>query len=80
MRTEHIRYMKEVKKYSSHKIWEAVMHVVFLAAACISIVAVALICIFLFANGIPAIAKIGAGDFLLGTKWKPGNNIFGIFR
>ncbi len=79
MRTEHIRYMKEVKKYSSHKIWEAVMHVVFLAAACISIVAVALICIFLFANGIPAIAKIGAGDFLLGTKWKPGNNIFGIF-
>lgn len=79
MRTEHIRYMKEVKKYSSHKIWEAVMHVVFLAAACISIVAVALICIFLFANGIPAIAKIGAGDFLPGTKWKPGNNIFGIF-
>lgn len=79
MRTEHIRYMKEVKKYSSHKIWEAVMHVVFLAAACISIVAVALICIFLFANGIPAIAKIGAGDFLLGMKWKPGNNIFGIF-
>lgn len=79
MRTEHIRYMKEVKKYSSHKIWEAVMHVVFLAAACISIFAVALICIFLFANGIPAIAKIGTGDFLLGTKWKPGNNIFGIF-
>lgn len=79
MRTEHIRYMKEVKKYSSHKVWEAVMHVVFLVAACISIVSVALICIFLFANGIPVIAKIGAGDFLLGTKWKPGNNIFGIF-
>ena len=55
------------------------MHVVFLAAACISILAVALICIFLFANGIPGIAKIGAGDFLLGTKWKPGNDIYGIF-
>lgn len=55
------------------------MHVVFLAAACISILAVAMICIFLFANGIPGIAKIGAGDFLLGTKWKPGNDIYGIF-
>lgn len=55
------------------------MHVVFLAAACISILAVALICIFLFSNGIPGIAKIGAGDFLLGTKWKPGNDIYGIF-
>ena len=32
------------------------MQVVFLIAACISILAVALICIYLFANGIPAIA------------------------
>ncbi|MCI5905207.1 MAG: phosphate ABC transporter permease subunit PstC [Oscillospiraceae bacterium] len=62
-----------------NKFKENAMHVVFLAAACISILAVALICIFLFANGIPGIAKIGAGDFLLGTKWKPGNDIYGIF-
>lgn len=55
------------------------MHIVFLVAACISILAVAMICIFLFANGIPGIVKIGAGDFLLGTKWKPGNDIYGIF-
>lgn len=55
------------------------MHGVFLAAACISILAVAMICIFLFANGIPGIAKIGAADFLTGTKWKPGNDIYGIF-
>ena len=45
----------------------------------ISIVAVALICIFLFANGIPAMKKIGFVEFLTGTKWKPGNNKFGIF-
>ncbi len=62
-----------------NKFKENAMHVVFLAAACISILAVAMICIFLFANGIPGIAKIGAGDFLLGTKWKPGNDIYGIF-
>lgn len=54
------------------------MKVVFLIAACTSVLAVALICIFLFANGIPAIAKIGAGDFLLGKLWKPSNNLYGI--
>lgn len=51
---------------------------VFLLSACASILAVAVICLFLFANGIPAIGKIGAFDFLLGEKWKPGNNIYGI--
>lgn len=58
---------------------EKVMEYVFLLAAVISIVAVALICVFLFANGIPAMKKIGFLDFLTGTKWKPGNNKFGIF-
>lgn len=38
---------------------EKIMEYVFLLAAVISIVAVALICIFLFANGIPAMKKIG---------------------
>ena len=36
-----------------------------------------LICIFLFANGIPAIRKIGIFNFLLGTTWKPANNLYG---
>lgn len=57
---------------------EKVMHVVFFLAACASILAVGFICVFLFANGIPAIAKIGPFDFLLGRTWKPGNNIYGI--
>ena len=57
---------------------EKLMHAVFFIAACTSILAVALICLFLFANGIPAIQEIGVFKFLLGTRWKPGNNIFGI--
>lgn len=57
---------------------EKLMKVVFLMAACVSITAVVLICIFLFANGVPAISKIGIFHFLLGKKWKPSNNIFGI--
>lgn len=58
---------------------EKIMEVLFLAFACVSVIAVALICIFLFANGLPAMFKIGIGDFLTGTKWKPGNDKYGIF-
>ena len=61
------------------KLQENLMHLVFLAAACVSILAVALICVFLFANGVPAIAEIGVFDFLLGETWMPGNDIYGIF-
>ena len=57
---------------------EQLMHMVFLLSACVSILCVAMICVFLFANGIPAIGKIGIFQFLAGEKWKPGNNIFGI--
>ena len=58
---------------------EVFMKGIFLLAACISVAAVALICIFLFANGIPAIGKIGFLDFITGTKWAPSNDIYGIF-
>ena len=58
---------------------EKVMKIMFLVAACTSVLAVALICIFLFANGIPAMAKIGLPDFLFGMKWKPSNGLYGIF-
>ena len=58
---------------------EKIMEYVFLLAACMSVFAVGLICIFLFANGIPAMGKIGLFNFLTGTTWKPNNNIFGIF-
>ena len=51
---------------------------IFLISALASIFAVAMICIFLFANGLPAMGEIGVFDFLLGKKWKPGNDIYGI--
>lgn len=58
---------------------EKAMQMLFLLAACTSILAVALICLFLFVNGIPAMAEIGVLDFLLGKKWKPSSGIYGIF-
>ncbi|MEE0772417.1 MAG: phosphate ABC transporter permease subunit PstC [Anaerovoracaceae bacterium] len=58
---------------------ERIMKAVFLAAACVSIIAVILICIFLFVSGVPAIKEIGFTDFLLGMSWKPGQGLYGIF-
>lgn len=59
---------------------ESIMKTIFFVAACTSILAVALICLFLFINGIPAMTKIGIFDFLMGTTWKPNNTppSFGI--
>ena len=57
---------------------EKVMKLLFFLTALVSIVAVILICIFLFASGIPAIKEIGVFKFLLGTSWKPANNLYGI--
>ncbi|MEG1773454.1 MAG: phosphate ABC transporter permease subunit PstC [Oscillospiraceae bacterium] len=60
---------------------ESVMRLVFFAAAMTSVLAVLLICLFLFANGLPAFAKIGVFDFLFGTHWAPTDlpPSFGIF-
>ena len=57
---------------------EKIMNAVFLLAACVSIMAVAMICIFLFINGIPAMQEIGFVKFLTGKIWRPSNNIYGI--
>ncbi len=57
---------------------EKVMKLLFFLTALVSIAAVILICIFLFASGIPAIKEIGVFKFLLGTSWKPANNLYGI--
>ncbi len=61
------------------KLKEGIMRAVFALTACLSIVAVLLICVFLFANGIPTMAEIGFGDFLLGSAWAPTQGKFGIF-
>lgn len=61
-----------------NRVKEKGMKMVFLIAACTSVLAVLLICIFLFANGLPTIAQIGPLKFLFGQEWKPSNNKFGI--
>ena len=62
----------------SGKFRETAMRCVFCATACACILAVLLICFFLFANGLPFFEEVSLWDFLTGEKWKPSNNIFGI--
>jgi phosphate transport system permease protein len=57
---------------------ELVAKFLFLATACICILAVALICVFLFVNGVPAIAQIGLPEFIGGEVWRPSNSEYGI--
>jgi phosphate transport system permease protein len=60
---------------------EQVMHIVFLATATASIISVILISAFIFMTGIPTMAEIGLGEFLLGRNWFPRHTPaqFGIF-
>ena len=87
MKTKAYDFSSPVKPVSKEKVqtrrhakgWnEKIMQGVFFIAACASVLAVALICIFLFANGIPAIREIGFVKFLSGEMWRPNNDIYGI--
>ena len=58
---------------------EKSMEILFLLCALASVFSVIVICVFLFANGVPAIKEVGFFDFIFGAKWKPSSNIFGIW-
>lgn len=68
-----------VPKRRPHVLREAAARALFGTAAALSIAAVALICLFLLANGVPAMAEIGLPEFLFGTTWRPANDLYGIF-
>ncbi|MBE6906201.1 MAG: phosphate ABC transporter permease subunit PstC [Ruminococcaceae bacterium] len=73
--------MRLVVNPKPRRLLEKGMELLFLLCAMASILAVVLICLFLFANGIPAMKEIGLGSFLLGRDWSPSNvpPSFGIF-
>ena len=61
---------------------EKAMQGVFFLTAITSIAAVVIICVFLFYNGVPAMAEIGFFNFVGGQKWAPTNvpASYGIFN
>ena len=48
---------------------EIIIHGIFLCLGLVTVASVALITVYLVVSGIPAITKIGPGDFLFGTEW-----------
>ena len=60
-----------LSKRGPHALREGAARALFGTAAALSIAAVALICLLLLANGVPA--------FLFGTTWRPANDLYGIF-
>ena len=67
-----------MSKFNLQAMKEGMAKAVFTFTALVSILAVALICVFLFVNGVPGMAKIGVLEFLSGERWKPGQEVFGI--
>lgn len=75
------RTLRQRLRANRKNLLEKGMAALFFVAACASILAVALICIFIFQGGYEAISQIGLFEFLGGTRWKPTADppSFGIF-
>lgn len=81
--------MKEVKivscqqknrpKHGRRGFWEAIAENSFFASALVAIIAIVVITVYIFVQGMPALIKIGILDFSFGQVWKPLENQFGIF-
>ncbi|MBQ8658702.1 MAG: phosphate ABC transporter permease subunit PstC [Clostridia bacterium] len=57
---------------------EKAAKIVFITAACFSIVAVFAIVLFIFASAFPALQEIGTFKFLFGSKWFPKQDEYGL--
>lgn len=51
----------------------------FLMCAFVSVLSVAAIMLYIFIKGVPAIAQIGAFNFIFGKVWNPTENLYGIY-
>ena len=65
--------MRGAKRAGHALLKEQIMRAVFALSALAAILAVGLICVFLFAGGLPAMGKIGVFQFLFGKEWSPSD-------
>lgn len=66
------------KRKNSRNYAEIISEKFFFFCALMAVICVAVITLFIFKMGLPAIAKIGIPEFILGQKWMPDAEIFGI--
>jgi phosphate transport system permease protein len=58
---------------------ERVSENVFLLCACISVLSVVIISVYIFAKGIPIFFKVGFKEIIFGMEWKPLEGKYGLF-
>ena len=60
-----------VKQMKNNKLFERIVHGIFLILGLVTVACVLLITVYLVVSGIPAIMEIGLWDFLFGKVWEP---------
>ncbi len=57
---------------------EKLIEKMLVVCAALFIIVIALITLFIFSKGMPVLLKVGPGDFLLNSDWRPTKGMFGI--
>ncbi|MCX5779290.1 MAG: phosphate ABC transporter permease subunit PstC [Firmicutes bacterium] len=70
--------MRQVESRALHRRSEKLIEKLLVFCATLFIIAIALITVFIFAKGLPLLLKVGIGDFLFNSDWRPTKGIFGI--
>ena len=69
---------KKMDKKRKSKFSEKLFETLFFISACVAVLSVVAITVFVFWKGTPAIFEIGLIDFLSGADWQPRGDIYGI--
>jgi len=76
---EILHSSNNLKQNNARDYSEKIIELLFFLCAFVSVLSVAIITIYIFSKGVPAILEIGTSNFVFGQEWKPMQDIFGIF-
>ena len=71
--------MNQAKNSGLNRRGEKLIENALMFCAALFIIVIALITLFIFARGLPILLKVGIGDFLFSSDWRPTKGMFGIW-
>lgn len=71
--------LEKMKEKKISVVLEKIIEMIFFFSACVAVMSVIVITIFIFIKGVPAIKEVGIFNFILGKEWNPSGDIYGIF-
>lgn len=71
--------LEKMKERKISVVLEKIIEMIFFFSACVAVMSVIVITIFIFIKGAPAIKEVGIFNFILGKEWNPSGDIYGIF-